>query len=233
MSRIMVIDDDHDILRYCDTVLSAQGHEVVLRSDAQLAIDTLKNHAVDLLIVDVVMPLMSGYDFLKEIRRQKLSQAPVLMLTRKNTPKDVTLALELGATDYMVKPFDRDVFSSKIESILGSTKTSPEVKFAAGSTASKAILSVPAMVVGITEMGLTLRTLNYVERNVRIGIDSQVFQEIGIVCPALRTVSCRPIEGDSEYQYEVFVSFVGLDEAAMKKIRRWISGRAISMRKVS
>jgi DNA-binding response OmpR family regulator len=233
VSRIMIIDDDFDILRYADSILAAKGHEVVVSSDPRKALDTLASHNVDLLVVDIVMPECTGFDVLRAVKKFKHLQCPILMLTGKSAREDVRTALSLGATDYMVKPFDRDVFLSKVESILGMQASSPEVKFAAGSPNANAEVTFPALITGITEMGCTMRTLSYVDRNVRIKIATTLFKEIGIDCPALRAVSCRPLDDDADYHYEVFVSFIGLDELSMKKIRRWIAGSAILKRKAS
>jgi DNA-binding response OmpR family regulator len=233
MARIMIIDDDFDILRYCDSILSVKGHEVITRTSPKQALETLNHHNVDLLVVDVVMPEMSGFDVLKTVRDIPHFHAPILMLTGRSAAKDVQTALELGATDYMVKPFDRDVFFAKIQSILGTHATGAEVKFASGSTKAKAEVTFPCLIDSVTEMGLTLRTLTYVDRNLRLKINSDVFDEIGISCPPLRAVTCKPLEEDKEYHYEVFISFIGLDEASMRKIRRWVSARTIQARKAS
>jgi DNA-binding response OmpR family regulator len=230
----MIIDDDFDILRYCDAILAPHGHEAVLASDPTKALQILKDHAVDLIVVDVVMPQVSGFDFMLTLKRSLPHvNCPILMLTGRSASQDVKKALDLGATDYMVKPFDRDVFLAKISSILGMQAAIPEVKFAQTSTTSKAEVTFPALITSVNEMGFYMRTLSYVDRNLRIRINSTLFSEIGITCPPLRAASCKPIEDDSEYHYEVFVSFIGLDENTMRKIRRWIASRTISMRKVS
>jgi DNA-binding response OmpR family regulator len=229
----MIIDDDFDILRYADSILGSKGHEVIVNSDPRKALDTLASHNVDLLVVDIVMPECSGFDVLRAVKKLKHLHCPILMLTGKSAREDVRMALSLGATDYMVKPFDRDVFLSKVESIVGMQASAPEVKFAAASPNSHAEVTVPALITGITEMGFTMRTLSYVDRNVRLKTATTLFKEVGIECPPLRAVSCRPLDDDAEYHYEVFVSFIGLDEFSMKKIRRWIAGSAIQKRKAS
>jgi DNA-binding response OmpR family regulator len=231
MSRIMIIDDDFDILRYSDSILGPRGHEVIVNSDPRKALATLASHNVDLLVVDIVMPEFSGFEVLKALQTFKHFHAPILMLTGKSAPHDVKTALTLGATDYMVKPFDRDVFLAKVESILGVQAPAPEVKFAAGSPNAKAEVTLPCLITAVTEMGFTMRTLSYVDRNVRLRINTTLFREIGIDYPPLRAVSCRPLDDDAEYHYEVFVSFIGLDEHSMKRIRRWIAGSAILKRK--
>jgi DNA-binding response OmpR family regulator len=233
MSRILIVDDDSDVLSFCDAALGAQGHEAVTCSNPRKALATLADHGVDLLVVDVVMPGFNGFDFLRECRRGNRLHAPVLILTGRRSPSDIQTALELGATDYMVKPFDKDVFLKKVESILGLRAAAPDVRFASGAANSKGVLSLPILVSKVTEMGVTLRTTSWVDRKQQLTLSSDLFDEIGIAPPPLRVASCTPIEDDTEYHYEVFLSFIGLDETAMRKIRRWIASRAILTRKAA
>lgn len=233
MSRIMIVDDDPAILKYCDAILSANGHEAVLCQDPYKAVEILTTHQVDLLVVDVVMPVMSGLNLLKTIKNFKHLRMPILMLTGKTSPADVKAALEVGATDYMCKPFDKDVFMAKVNSLLVHQQPAPEVSFATGSANAAAEVSFKAIVSTVTEMGMTMKTVGYVDRNLRIKVVSNLFRDIGIEPPPLRAVSCKPVDKDPEFNYEVFVSFVGLDELAMRKIRRWIATRALAARKVS
>lgn len=233
MSRVMIVDDDPSILKFCDTVLSAQGHEAVLCQDPYKAVEILSTHQVDLLVVDVVMPVMSGLILLRTIKKFPHFHAPILMLTGKTSPTDVKAALEVGATDYMCKPFDKDVFLSKVRSLLSNQAEAPQVGFASTSANAKAEVSFRATIQSVSEMGMVLRTTGYVDRNLRVQVGTSLFQDVGIMPPALRAVSCKPIQGDPEFNYEVFVSFVGLDELTMRRIRVWIASRAVGARKVA
>ena len=235
MSRILVLDDDSDILKYCDQVLRTSGHEVLTCSDAYTAVSLLEKHNVDLLVVDVVMPQVDGFAFLRTIKKIKANMPPVLMLTGRKSPQDIKTALELGATDYMVKPFDKDVFTAKVESILGKQPEAKQITFAEGTVQAKAELILESTVLGITEMGLKLRSPTAVVRNTRMKVNASIFKEIGIETPTLRAATCTPHEnetGEGVY-FEIFVSFIGLDEFSMQKIRRWISNRTIALKKAA
>jgi len=238
----MVVDDDNDILKFCDTLLAARGYESVTCSSALRAIELLRSHPVDLIVVDIVMPIMDGFDLLKELKRMPQFRAPILVLTGRNATEDVRRAISLGALDYMIKPFDKDVFLAKVESLIGRASRSSlhgpeathhsEVQFAGGSTHAAASVIIPCIVSSVSEVGLVLRSKTYLDRNLKIKIQSPVFSEIGIEPPFLRTSLCRSIN-DAEYDYEIAVSFIGLDEIAMRKIRRWITARAIAKRKIA
>ncbi|MBI2606432.1 MAG: response regulator [Deltaproteobacteria bacterium] len=231
MSRIMIVDDDFDTLRYCEGLLAPQGNEILIHTDAHRALKVLEQHPVDLLIVDIVMPAMSGFDFIHAVKKLEQFNAPILMLTGRSAPKDVLTALELGATDYLVKPIDKDLFVGKIASIIGARPRTPEVRFAQGATDVSAEIAIPARITAVSEMGLTMRTRHYLDRNVHTKVDSPLFEEIGIAKPQLRAVHSKPVENDAHYRYEVFVSFIGLDQLSMQRIRRWIINRAIATRK--
>ncbi|MGE4234406.1 MAG: PleD family two-component system response regulator [Bacteriovoracia bacterium] len=231
MSRILILDDDPDILKFCEGLLVKQGHEVLTSTYPSEALQILSTHNVDLLILDVVMPPISGFDVLRSVRSIEHFNAPVLMLTRRKSPEDVKTAMNLGAVDYMIKPIDADIFISKVGSIIGKKNKSPEVKFAIGPANLEATLSLPAVITSVTEMGVRLRTTTYIDRNIRLVLNSTLFKEIGIDTPLLRAGGCQPIENDPKYRYETFISFIGLDDVAMQKIRRWINSKAISLNK--
>jgi CheY-like chemotaxis protein len=233
MSRVLVIDDDVDILKYCLAVLGPSGHEVLTVSDAQSALNLLQSHSVDLLIVDVMMPVATGFDLLQSVKRIKDFKAKILMLTARRKPSDVMKALELGATDYVCKPLDKDILVSKVQTILGKLPDTPKVKFAVGSAQSSADVRFATRVETLTEMGITIRTPSALGVNLRIKIETPIFNEMQIEPPLLRVASCVEVkvpESEIPY-YEVFVSFIGLEESVMKKIRQWITQRSIALRK--
>lgn len=237
MSRILIVDDDSDILRFSEVLLSSQGHEAVTCTNGLRALEILHAHPVDLIVIDIVMPMMDGFDLLKEIKKLSNVRAPILMLTGRNAVKDVQRAISLGATDYMIKPFDKDIFLAKIAMLLGkqsvSNKPNSQINFAQAAAHARAEIILNGIVTSVSEMGLVLRTNTYLDRNLRVRIQSSIFKEIEIEPPFLRTTLCRVLTDDREFGFEIHVSFVGLDETAMRKIRRWLTARAIAARKVA
>lgn len=227
----MIVDDDPMILKYCDAILSAQGHEVITCTNGDNALDILQTHNLSLLIVDVVMPMMNGFELLKRVKMMRHIDAPVLMLTGRRSPKDVQTALELGALDYIIKPVDKDVLLSKLNFALGKHAPPVEVKFATGIANFETEIILPSRIMNVSEMGMMVQTSTYIDRNLRLKLATALFEEIGMQCPPLRTGICRPISADAVFRYEVFVSFIGLDEPAMQKIRRWITAQTLSLRK--
>ena len=103
--KILICDDEKEILELIELYLGKEGYSVVKASDGQEAIEKVKNDTnFDLAIVDIMMPRVDGYKVIKEIR--KLYNIPIIMLSAKNQDSDKILGLDLGADDYITKPFN-------------------------------------------------------------------------------------------------------------------------------
>lgn len=113
--KIMVIDDDENIVELVSLYLEKEGHEVVPFTSSNAAFSAFKREAPSLILLDVMMPGMDGYQFLSEIR--KFSNIPVIMITAKGETFDKVLGLELGADDYLVKPFDTKELLARIKAV--------------------------------------------------------------------------------------------------------------------
>lgn len=106
MPRILVVDDDAAILKLVSVILSRSGHEVRTSSHPVEALDLLKVFTPDLIISDVVMPYMTGLEFLEKVREdEKLSALPFMLLSSHAERGDVRRGMNLGADDYLPKPF--------------------------------------------------------------------------------------------------------------------------------
>ena len=104
MKRVLVVDDDEDFLSLLFIYLSRAGYEMLKAKNGLEAIEILKDHDVDMLIIDLMMPMMDGLRFLHWFRKEEKKALPVIVLTA--TEKDVieTSALEAGATAVLYKP---------------------------------------------------------------------------------------------------------------------------------
>lgn len=105
MKRILIVDDDDEIRELLEFDISHSGYFVDTASDGKEGIQKALNNSYDLILLDVMMPKMNGFDVCKNIRQAKLS-IPILMLTAKGTINDKTIGFDCGADDYLVKPFD-------------------------------------------------------------------------------------------------------------------------------
>lgn len=115
-TKVLVVDDDVNICNLIELYLQREGYKVYIANGGSDAIKIFNARQLDLVVLDIMMPQVDGYDVLKEIR--KTSQLPVIMLTAKGETFDRVLGLELGADDYIVKPFDPKELVARIRAVL-------------------------------------------------------------------------------------------------------------------
>ena len=115
-TKILIVDDDNNICDLIEIYLQKEGYKIFKAYNGREALKIFEEKQIDIIVLDVMMPQMDGYEVLKEIR--KTSQIPVLMLTAKGETFDRVLGLELGADDYMVKPFEPKELVARIRAVL-------------------------------------------------------------------------------------------------------------------
>jgi DNA-binding response OmpR family regulator len=104
--RILVCDDDPLLVDLVQYRLSSRGYEVVVAADGGEAVECLSKGSFDGILLDAMMPVVDGYELLRRIRQDPATaKVPVIMLTARKQEQDIVAALELGASDYVVKPF--------------------------------------------------------------------------------------------------------------------------------
>lgn len=103
MMKILIAEDNAEIARLIEMFLSKEGYDIIWKADGQAALDYLLYEEVALCIFDIMMPRMDGFTLIQKVR--KFSNVPILVLTAKNMEQDKILGLDLGADDYIVKPF--------------------------------------------------------------------------------------------------------------------------------
>ena len=118
-NKILVVDDDLNICELLKLYLENEGYMVFTANDGQEAVDTFQNKTPDLVLLDIMLPKKDGWQVCREIR--KISSAPIIMLTAKGETFDKVLGLELGADDYVVKPFDAKEVMARVKAVLRRT----------------------------------------------------------------------------------------------------------------
>ena len=115
---ILVIDDEKDILKLLQYNLEKEGYQVFLAKTGEEGLELAKRKLPDLIVLDLMLPGIDGLEVCKLIRSQKsTSHIPILMLTAKSTETDQIVGLELGATDYITKPFSIKVVLARVKNI--------------------------------------------------------------------------------------------------------------------
>ncbi len=114
--KILVVDDDLNICELLRLYLTKEGYNVVIANDGQSAVTTFQEESPSLVLLDIMLPKLDGWQVCREIR--KFSETPIIMLTAKGEVFDRVLGLELGADDYVVKPFDTKEIVARIKAVL-------------------------------------------------------------------------------------------------------------------
>jgi len=114
--RILLVDDEQSVQKLLAYPLRKEGYEVVAALDGAEALERIRNGSFDLVVLDLMLPKVDGFDVCRQIRAR--STVPIIMLTAKTEEIDKVLGLELGADDYITKPFSVREFRSRVKAVL-------------------------------------------------------------------------------------------------------------------
>ena len=121
---ILVVDDKASVRQLLEEYLSKQGFRVVIATDGENALYTARHETPDLVLLDIMMPKMDGYQFLRLFRQER--QTPVIVITAREEETDAVLGLDLGADDYIIKPFRMRELVARIRAVLRRADGAPE-----------------------------------------------------------------------------------------------------------
>ncbi|MBR4100058.1 MAG: response regulator transcription factor [Clostridia bacterium] len=130
--KILIVDDDENICELLRLYLEKEGFDTVVANDGEEAVSLAQKHSPDLILLDIMLPRLDGWQVCREIR--KFSEMPIIMITAKGEVFDKILGLELGADDYVTKPFDTKEVIARVKAVLRRSndknkKQISEVKF--------------------------------------------------------------------------------------------------------
>lgn len=163
MAKILVVDDDKDIQRLLEFTLKRVGHTVITASNGQVGLAETKAQTPDLIVCDIMMPKMTGYDFCKEVRADpQVEHIPIIMFSARFQPVDKQTALDAGATDYLPKSTAPDELVKRITELLPATPKIEakgsvglfSLRGGAGTTSLAVNLSIALALSQNTEVGL-------------------------------------------------------------------------------
>ena len=120
-TKILIIDNDNLVCDMLKNYFEKEGYEVKTVNDGVLGVDNFKLYNPDIVLLDIVLPKKDGWQVCREIR--EVSNQPIIMISSKNETFDKVLGLELGADDYVVKPFDVKELSARVKAVLRRTRT--------------------------------------------------------------------------------------------------------------
>jgi DNA-binding response OmpR family regulator len=119
--KVLVVDDDKNISELLRLYLVKEGYSVTVANDGEEAVKAFRQSRPDIVLLDIMLPKLDGWSVCREIRKD--SQVPVIMITAKGEVFDKVLGLELGADDYVVKPFDTKEVVARIKAVLRRVQT--------------------------------------------------------------------------------------------------------------
>ena len=149
--KILIVDDDENIAELISLYLTKECFDTMTASDGEAALTAVKTYMPDLMLLDIMLPGIDGYEVLRELR--KSSSLPVIMLSAKGETFDKVLGLELGADDYIMKPFDSKEMVARVKAVLRRfthEKTSP-----APEELPKECVTLPNLVINQTDNSVT------------------------------------------------------------------------------
>lgn len=123
-NTILVVDDQSSVRQLLQDYLTEQGFRVFTATDGQNAIYMARHEPPDLILLDIMMPKMDGYQFIRQFRLER--QTPIIIITAREEETDAVLGLELGADDYVVKPFLMRELVARIQAVLRRKEQAPE-----------------------------------------------------------------------------------------------------------
>ncbi|MDF2538823.1 MAG: ykoG [Herbinix sp.] len=126
MARILIVEDEAKIARFLELELKHEGYEVLLAGDGRLGLEKALKDNIDLVVLDIMLPGLSGIEVCRRIRLE--SQMPIIMLTAKDDVTDKVAGLDMGADDYMTKPFAIEELLARIRVALNRKSKSSEPK---------------------------------------------------------------------------------------------------------
>ena len=120
MKKILIVDDEPNIVMTLEYTFKKSNYEVFIARDGQEALDILKSNFPDVIILDIMMPMVDGFATLEQIRKDaNLQHTKVMFLSAKNKESDIEKGMALGADAYMTKPFSIKKVVEKVEELLG------------------------------------------------------------------------------------------------------------------
>ena len=119
-TRILIVDDEIRYLRLMEANLVSEGYEIIKADSGQAAVDAVDENHPDLVLLDVMMPGLSGFDACQRIR--EFSSVPIIMVTAKGDEQDRVKGLDVGADDYIVKPYSATELLARVRAVLRRSK---------------------------------------------------------------------------------------------------------------
>lgn len=221
MARILVVDDDPDILKLTERVLGSAGHTVFVAEDAMRAVDWLNHIEFDLLLSDANMPHYSGFELISTVRHNaKYANMAVAMLTGLRDRKDVEKAVNLGVDDYIVKPLDPLLLIQKVNALFSKKPPAEYPEILLDGASARGAVAWPVSVQSVSELGVRITCELELKTGMVIDVTAEFFRILDVAPPTMKVlnVDSDPATG----MHRATLIYLGANEAFLQKVRRWM-----------
>ncbi|MBN1113872.1 MAG: response regulator, partial [Oligoflexia bacterium] len=223
---ILIIDDNADTRELVRLMLSRHDVDTVEAPDAKEGLRIVLSGKVDVIILDMLMPGMRGFEFVKLIREKEIV-TPVIAISNLRDRNAIKYALGLGVDDYIIKPIDRHSLLEKINYYTGDLvfDSTFECEIPAESRYSEAVVNIKGYIYRIDELGIALYMNGMPESGSRIRVESPVLEGSGIDGEWHIVERSEYVDDDSlDFRYRVFTNF--LNEPDRGRLRSWLISKA-------
>ena len=132
--RVLLVEDDREIAGYVGRGLEEEGNRVTVCFDGAAGLKAAQTSAFDIVVLDVMLPFLDGFEVTRRLRAEKIS-TPIVLLTARDAPRDVVRGLDAGADDYLSKPFSFEVLLARLRARTRATRTDARSKLQCGDLA--------------------------------------------------------------------------------------------------
>lgn len=215
---ILIVEDNPIESLRLSKVIEIVGYIPILTKDGFAALEACEKYNIDAALVDIQMPHMDGFSFLGRIgRSSEKKKFPIIMMTANRADqKSIKEAISLGASDFIVKPIDIQILSSKLDGLLKNRIQWNEWTIVNSGLPPVAMVALPIEVQTISEMGLRFFSDRPVEVGGMIDFNWPVLKDVGIESLSLKVGECEK-KGNG---YSIYLMFLGVPEHQLQKIRQ-------------
>ncbi len=226
--NILIIDDDQFIRDLLTAFLTQSGFAVHVAKDGFTGMDDVLTGVFDLVIVDISMPHMNGFGFLKSLRESKYSNLPAIMLTNSKESSDIARSAKLGVEEYLLKPPEKFDLLKRVERILGGLPQFEEIIFSSTDPDGVGHCTLPFKLVSISNSGMILNCPFSVGDDFVLDcINIDFLKKLKIENLKIKVVTCTKAKSGG---YDCFLSFIGINRSHQEKLREWIISKSFEQR---
>lgn len=219
MYSVLIVEDNPSDAKILSFLLEKNNYITHVAYEVHQAADILQKFKIDLILLDWMLPNISGLDLLKSIKQNQLiHKTPVIIVSSRNELKDVKKAISSGATDYIIKPIDPLILDSKLNRILKKEVDWLPIPLLADGEDNQSTIKLPAMLTRLSEVGFEIKSDASLSLGMSIEIHVRFLQELNI-----SSVVGKIFEKEEKENYFLYkCSLMGLRESELQKIRLYL-----------